>query len=404
MGRLRMVEKSKNNDRRILHIDMNSFYASCEQAVNPDLRNVPLIVGGDPKRRSGIVLAASYEAKRYGVKTTMTLGEAARLCPHAVFIKPSHDLYEEMSEQVMQIFAEYAPVMEQLSIDEAFLDMTGTEKLYPDLMELAGRIQKRIMDELTLPCSVGISSNKLLAKMASDYKKPMGITAIYPDDVEKMIWPLKVSELFGVGRKTAMKLNQLGINTIGDLAKTDINILSRIFGEATAIMLHNNANGIDDSHVVSSREEVKSVGNEITYPEDLTQTEDILRELLALSDKVAYRLRQKKLKGKTITLKVKFNDFTIITRSHTINEVTDSADSIYQVVRELVKAGKLSKPVRMLGVTVSNFTDDTVKQLSLFSQEDDKSKLDAMLDEIRGKYGFNAVKRAASLTSPYNRK
>jgi len=401
---LRMVEKSKNNDRRILHIDMNSFYASCEQAVNPDLRNVPLIVGGDPKRRSGIVLAASYEAKRYGVKTTMTLGEAARLCPHAVFIKPSHDLYEEMSEQVMQIFAEYAPVMEQLSIDEAFLDMTGTEKLYPDLMELAGRIQKRIMDELTLPCSVGISSNKLLAKMASDYKKPMGITAIYPDDVEKMIWPLKVSELFGVGRKTAMKLNQLGINTIGDLAKTDINILSRIFGEATAIMLHNNANGIDDSHVVSSREEVKSVGNEITYPEDLTQTEDILRELLALSDKVAYRLRQKKLKGKTITLKVKFNYFTIITRSHTINEVTDSADSIYQVVRELVKAGKLSKPVRMLGVTVSNFTDDTVKQLSLFSQEDDKSKLDAMLDEIRGKYGFNAVKRAASLTSPYNRK
>lgn len=393
---------SNKYDRQIMHIDMNSFYASCEQAANPELRNVPLIVGGDPEKRKGIVLAASYDAKRYGVKTTMTLNEAARLCPDAVFIRANHELYEEMSEQVMQIFAEYAPVMEQLSIDEAFLDMTGTEQLYGDLKKLARKIQNRIMDELMLPCSVGISSNKLLAKMASDFKKPMGITTIYPDDIKEMIWPLKVSELFGVGKKTAMKLNQLGIRTIGELAKTDIGVLSGLLGEGTAMMLHNYANGIDPSPVVSSRDEIKSIGHEMTYPEDLTRIEDILRELLVLVDKTAYRLRQKGQKGKTISIKIKFNDFTLITRAHTISEVTDSADCIYQVAKELVTSCKIAKPIRLLGVTVSNFEDDSIKQLSLFSQDNDRKKLDSMLDEIRGKYGFDAIKRAASLTSPFN--
>ena len=393
---------NKKYDRQIMHIDMNSFYASCEQAANPELRNVPLIVGGDPEKRKGIVLAASYDAKRYGVKTTMTLNEAARLCPEAVFIRANHELYEEMSGQVMRIFAEYAPVMEQLSIDEAFLDMTGTEQLYGDLKKLARKIQNRIMDELLLPCSVGISSNKLLAKMASDFKKPMGITTIYPDDIKEMIWPLKVSELFGVGKKTAMKLNQLGIRTIGELAKTDIGVLSGLLGEGTAMMLHNYANGIDPSPVVSSRDEIKSIGHEMTYPEDLTRIEDILRELLVLVDKTAYRLRQKGQKGKTISIKIKLNDFTLITRAHTISEVTDSADCIYQVAKELVTSCKIAKPIRLLGVTVSNFEDDSIKQLSLFSQDNDRKKLDSMLDEIRGKYGFDAIKRAASLTSPFN--
>lgn len=394
---------NRKHDRQIMHIDMNSFFASCEQAANPDLRNVPLIVGGDPQKRKGIVLAASYDAKRYGVKTTMTLNEAARLCPDAVFIKANHELYEEMSGQVMKIFAEYAPVMEQLSIDEAFLDMTGTEQLYGNIMQLAKHIQDRIMDELMLPCSVGISSNKLLAKMASDYKKPMGITAIYPEDIEEKIWPLKVSELFGVGKKTAMKLNQLGIRTIGELAKTEISILSGLLGENTAIMLHNSANGIDPSPVISSKDEVKSVGHEMTYPQDLTRIEDILRELLVLVDRTAYRLRQKKLKGRTVSIKIKFNDFTVITRAHTINEVTDSSDCIYQVAKELICSCELTKPIRLLGVTVSNFEDDSIKQLSLFSEEKDRSRLDAMLDEIRGKYGFDAIKRAANLTNPFER-
>lgn len=393
----------KSYDRQILHIDMNSFFASCEQAVNPELKKAPLIVGGDPQRRSGIVLAASYDAKQYGVRTTMTLNEALRLCPHAVIVKASHDLYEEMSEQVMKIFAEYAPVMEQLSIDEAFLDMTGTQSLFGEISRVAELIQNRILEELKLPCSVGISSNKLLAKMASDYKKPMGITSIYPDEVEEKIWPLKVSELFGVGKKTALKLNQSGIQTIGQLAKTDIALLCSLFGDSTAKMLHDYANGIDSSPVEANREEAKSVGNEVTYPNDLTNSEDILRELLALADKVAYRLRRNRLKGKTISIKIKFNDFTVITRAHTIEEVTDSADYIYHTAKELFSSCKASKPIRLLGITVSNFADDNIRQLSLFSQDNNRSRLDLMLDEIRGKYGYNAIKRAASLTSPFNK-
>jgi DNA polymerase-4 len=389
-------------ERQILHIDMNSFFASCEQAVNPELKKAPLIVGGDPEKRSGIVLAASYDAKRYGVKTTMTLNEAARLCPGAVFVKPTHGLYEKMSRQVMQIFSEYAPAMEQLSIDEAFLDMTGTQSLYGDIMQVAKVIQNRILEELKLPCSVGISSNKLLAKMASDYKKPMGITTIYPHEVEEKIWPLKVSELFGVGKKSAIKLNQSGIQTIGQLAKTDILILNGLFGESMANMLHNYANGIDPSPVEPVKEDSKSVGNEMTFPEDLTKTEDILRELLILSDKVAYRLRQKKLKGKTISIKVKYYDFSVITRAHTIDTVTDSADCIYNAVKELIKTNKLTKAIRLLGVTVTNFEDENNQQLSLFTQDNNTSKLDSMLDEIREKYGYSAVKRATNLKNPFN--
>ena len=389
-------------DRQILHIDMNSFFASCEQAANPELKKAPLIVGGDPEKRSGIVLAASYDAKKFGVKTTMTLNEAARLCPHAVFIKASHGLYDEMSQQVMKIFAEYAPVMEQLSIDEAFLDMTGTEKIFGDIMHIAKEIQNRILEELQLPCSVGISSNKLLAKMASDYKKPMGITTIYPHEVEEKLWPLRVSELFGVGKKSAAKLNQAGIQTIGELAKTDISILVSLFGESMAWMLNRHANGIDSSVVESTKDESKSVGNEMTFPEDLVKTEDILNELLLLSDKVAYRLRRMSLKGRTISIKIKFNDFNLITRAHTIESATDSADCIFQNVKLLINNCKLTKPIRLLGVTVSNFKDENIKQLTLFSYEKDKSKLDNMLDEIREKFGYNAVKRATNLKSPFD--
>lgn len=384
-------------ERQILHIDMNAFFASCEQALNPELRKTPLIVGGDPEKRSGIVLAASYDAKRCGVKTTMTLHEAAKLCPNAAFIKPTTGLYDRMSKQVMEIFEQYTPVVEQISIDEAFLDMTGTESLFGNILQVAQIIQQRILKELELPCSVGISSNKLLAKMASDYKKPMGITTIYPHEVQEKLWPLNVSDLYGVGKKSVIKLNQIGVKTIGQLAKIQMDILISYFGNSMAQMMLRHANGIDDSLVESEREAVKSVGNELTYPVDLTTLNDIFRELLVLSDKVAYRLRKKELKGKTISIKVKFFDFTVITRAKTIELATDSTDRIFQVVRELIIANKSNKPIRLLGVTVSNFDYEKVKQLSLFNQEPSTNKLDYMVDEIRKKHGYNAVKRATIL-------
>jgi len=382
---------------QILHIDMNAFFASCEQAVNPELRKTPLIVGGDPYKRTGIVLAASYDAKHCGVKTTMALHEAAKLCPNATFIKPSGGLYEKMSKQVMAIFDQYTPAMEQVSIDEAFLDMTGTESLFGNILQVAEIIQLRILQELELPCSVGISSNKLLAKMASDYKKPMGITTIYPHEVQEKLWPLKVSDLYGVGKKSVIKLNQIGVKTIGHLAKIPMDVLISHFGNSTAQMMILHANGIDDSLVEPVSEGVKSVSNELTFPKDLTQLKDICRELLVLSDKVAYRLRKKNLKGKTIGIKVKFFDFTVITRAKTIDVMTDSTDRIYQVVRELMIANQFNKPIRLLGVTVSNFDNEEIQQLSLFNQEISTNKLDYMVDEIRKKHGYSAVKRATIL-------
>lgn len=384
-------------ERQILHIDMNAFFASCEQANNPELRKTPLIVGGDPDRRSGIVLAASYDAKRYGVKTTMTLHQAAKLCPDATFVKPSKGLYEKMSKQVMTIFYQYSPIVEQLSIDEAFLDMTGTERLFGDVIKVANTIQQKILKELELPCSVGISSNKLLAKMASDYKKPMGITTLYPHEIQEKLWPLHVGELYGVGKKSVIKLNSMGIKTIGDLANTPIDILNSHFGNSMSQMMIRHAKGEDDTLVTSEHDEVKSVGNELTYSRDLTDFYEICKELLFLSDKVGFRLRQKKLKGKTISIKVKFFDFKVVTRSKTIDEATDSTDLIYKISKELIIANHLTKPIRLLGITVSNFEEEEVKQLFLFEDKKDNCKLDKMVDEIRKKHGYNAVKRAAIL-------
>lgn len=380
-------------ERQILHIDMNSFFASCEQAINPELKKVPLIVGGDPDKRSGIVLAASYDAKRYGIKTTMTLYEAAKLCPNAIFVKSTPGLYERMSKSVMEIFDQYTPIVEQISIDEAFLDMTGTENLFGNILEVAKNIQNKILKVLQLPCSVGISSNKLLAKMASDYKKPMGITTIYPHEVQEKLWPLKVSSLYGVGKKSVIKLNQLEVNTIGQLAKIDLDILISHFGNSMAQTMHKHANGIDDSLVEPIGEPVKSVGNELTFPKDLTQLKDIFKELLVLSDKVAYRLRKKKLKGKTISIKIKFSDFTVITRAKTIDVATDSTDCIYEVVKKLYLANQFDKKIRLLGVTVSNFENEEMLQLSLFNQEFNSNKVDYMVDEIRNKFGYNSIKR-----------
>ncbi|MBC7960972.1 MAG: DNA polymerase IV [Vallitaleaceae bacterium] len=383
-------------ERQILHIDMNAFFASCEQVKNPELRKAPLIVGGDPQRRSGIVLAASYDAKKCGVKTTMPLYEAAKLCPNAVFIKPSHGLYDKMSRQVMEIFDAYTPLKEQLSIDEAFLDMTGTEKLFGDSLTVAMTIQNRILRELDLPCSVGISSNKLLAKMASDFKKPMGITTIYPHEVQSKLWPLKVGTLYGVGKKTVVKLNEIGVRTIGDLAQLKMDTLISYFGEKGAWMLNNHAHGRDEGEVDPGEDyEVKSVGNELTYPKDIDNLKDIHRELLLLSDKVGFRLRKKELKGKTISIKVKYADFTVITRSKTLDVYTDSTDRIYAISKELMNNHVVLKPLRLLGVTVSNFDHEEMVQMNLFHEEELTSKLDGMVDAIRIKHGYGAVNRAS---------
>lgn len=397
-----MIRLKQSYERQILHIDMNSFFASCEQIINPELREKPLVVGGDPEKRSGIVLAASYDAKRCGVKTTMTLREAAKLCPNANFVKSTPGLYDKISKKVMEVFHQYTPLVEQLSIDEAFLDMTGTDNLFGDIFYVAETIQNRILQELELPCSVGISSNKLLAKMASDYKKPMGITSIYPHETQDKLWPLEASYLYGVGKKSVIKLNQIGVSTIGQLAQANIDVLITHFGNSFAQTIHRYANGIDDSPVEPIGEPIKSMGNEITFPKDLTNTKDIFSELLVLADKVGYRLRKKNLKGRTISIKVKFLDFTVITRAKTIDTATDSTDRIYQLAKDLIIENQMKKPIRLLGITVSKFEVEEVQQLSFFQNNTSTNKLDHMVDEIRKKYGYHAVKRATNLGDPDN--
>jgi len=393
-------------EKLIFHIDMNSFFASCEQVINPTLKSKPIAVVGDASRRSGIVLAASYEAKAYGIKTTMPINQALKLLPSLILVSSTFGIYSEMSDKVMKIFDLYTPVKEQVSIDEAFLDMTGSHVLFGEPQIVAKKIMNHLLEELDLGCSIGISTNKLLAKMASDMKKPLGITTLYPQEIETKLWPLLVGELYGIGKKTVPKLNELGIKSIGDLAHAEKNMLIAHFGEKSGDYMHaaSHGNGSSNLHEEGSTK-VKSVGNELTYSHDLVGIQEIQNELLILSDMVGYRLRHKMLSGRTLQLKIKYHDFEVITRSITFSSATDSTDFIYDQARVLLLEHRGEKPIRLLGISVSNFQDQEVQQLSLFDspKQTTSKRVDIMVDQVRGKFGFNAITRASTLDKDYKR-
>lgn len=387
-------------ERLIFHIDMNSFFASCEQVVHPELKGKPIAVVGDPSRRSGIILAASYEAKKYGIKTTMPIYQAKQCLPSIILVQSTYGLYSDLSKKVMSIFDDYTPLKEQLSIDEAFLDMTGTEHLFGKAEEAAKTIQDRIYRELDLGCSVGISSNKLLAKMASDMKKPMGITLLFEEHIQAKMWPLPVGALYGIGKKTVPKLEMLNIKTIGDLAKADVNLLYKRFGEKSSVYMNRSANG-KSSEILHENGYIglKSVGNELTYSKDITTVEEIRNELLLLADTVGHRLRHKLLKGRTLQIKIKFNDFQVITRSHTFQIATDSTDYIFEKAMKLVMENRGQKAIRLLGISLTNFENEEATQITLFDQDNEKEtqKVDVMVDSIRDKYGYKAIHRGSLL-------
>lgn len=383
--------------RQIIHVDMNAFFASCHQAENPQCRGKPLLVAGDPQKRHGIILTASYEARRFGVKTAMSVWQARKLCPQATFIRPDHTLYRAYSEKILAIMKSYTPLVEPFSIDEAWLDVTGSGRLFGSIEEIGREIQSRILNELGICCSVGLSANKFLAKMASERQKPNGFTLLWPKDIPDLLWPLPVEEMVGVGRKLSPALREMGVETVGQLAAMPVRLLISRFG-VVGEALQRLANGLDDSPVDPSVfDTVKSVGHSLTLPQDINDPEDVACVLLNLSEKVGRRLRRGGYAARTVTLTVKDQNFASATRSRTLYEATCLTEVIYATALDIYRTQfDPWRKVRLLGVSVSNLhTDDTGCQLSLWDESSEK--LDALTrttDKIRDRFGDGVLRRA----------
>lgn len=388
----------------IFLVDMNAFYIGCEMTRIPELKDKPAAVAGDPKNRGGIILSPNYNARKYGVKTTMLNHEAKRLCPDIVFVPPEHSFYREMSAKVMDILSRYAPVIQQSSIDEAYLDLTGCEALFGKPREIAEKIMNDINTEIDLWCSIGISENKFLAKMASEMKKPLGITEIWQSDIRDKLWPLKVREMTGIGKQTEKKLNNMSIFTIGDLAISNKSLLLKEFGKYGE-ELFNHANGIDNTKVVpDSFHENKSISRSTTLSKDATELEYLKTILLELSEEVGLEARRQNYKGKTVSIVIKYNDFQTITRQKTISP-TNLTKEIYETGVKLLRDNWNSfKPIRLIGIGIGGNAEESTEQLSLFEtvKTDVKNikeeKLEKALDAIKEKYGTNSVKRARLIT------
>ncbi len=342
--------------RTVFLVDMNAFFISCEMTRNPALRGLPAAVAGDPVKRTGIILAANYDARALGVRTAMTLHEALKYCPGLALVPPDHSFYAEKSREVMAILDQFSPVVEQNSIDEAWLDMTGCEGLFGPPLESARLIMQAIETKLGLWCSIGIAENKFLAKMASEMKKPRGITELWTADVPRKLWPLPVQSMHGVGGKTAAKLERLGIRTIGDLARLDSRFLVQLFGKA-GDDLHRHANGIDESPVQSHRhDDAKSIGRSTTLAEDVSDLADAKRIILELAGEVGLRARRQGGKGQTVQITLKYTDFKVVTRQATV-ESTWSTDDIYLAGCALLEQNwDPRRPVRLLGITLTGFS------------------------------------------------
>jgi DNA polymerase-4 len=381
---------------------MNAFFISCEQIRHPEIKGKPAAVAGDPENRTGIILTANYEARRYGIKTTMILRDAFRLCPELIIIPPDHNFYEQKSREVMAILSSYTPVIEQNSIDEAWLDMTGCGGLFGKPLETAKNIMKRINKELNLWCSIGISENKFLAKMASEMKKPHGITELWVKDIKEKMWPLPVNYMYGVGKQTALKLQSMGIFTIMDLAIYNREYLVKKLGKMGAeISLY--ANGIDNSKVTPNCDsEMKSIGRSITLPRDTLDIEYVKSVLLELSDDIGMTARKYGKRGRTVQISIKYADFKSITRQMTV-PATYLVKEIYLASVKLIEKNWSKSPIRLVGISLSGFDNDESEQLSLFQMNViDNNKIDNKTDSlesaiynIRKKYGSSIIKPSA---------
>lgn len=374
----------------IFLIDMNAFFISCEMTRRPHLLGQPAAVGGDPKKRTGIILAANYEARAKGVRTAMVLHEALRLCPELILVPPDHHFYGQKSKEVMTLLSGYTPILEQNSIDEAWLDMSGCGALFGEPFEAATRMMEEIKHTLNLWCSIGISENKFLAKMASEMKKPLGITELWKADVKEKLWPLPVRAMYGVGAKTAEKFHLMGIQTIGDLAKANADLLIGAFGKH-GYVLHQRANGIDNEPVTPrTAESIKSISRESTLPDNIVDINEAKSILLRLADDVAMSARSHQKRGHTVQITLKYADFVTMTRQTSV-PATNTTKEIYQAgCRLLEKNWSKARPVRLIGIGLSGFEDASV-QLSLFDEMTMDHRVDSAIDKIRRKHGTDAI-------------
>jgi DNA polymerase-4 len=373
----------------ILHVDMDAFYASVAELDHPELRGKAVVVGAGAR---GVVLSANYAARKFGIRAAMPVGRAQRMAPHAVFVPPEHERYAEISGRVMEIFATYTPKVEPISLDEAFLDVTGARKLMGTGREIAMKIREQVQQQEGITCSVGIAESKFIAKLASQHCKPNGMLEIAPDRVLEFLHPLPVGAMWGVGPKTGEALERLGLHTIGDIAQTPRSTLIRALGEASGASLYELAWG-KDFREVSNDEPDKSISAAETFARDLDDPEAILREYLRLTEKASARLRDRGLFAKTISIKVRFADFTTINRSKTLPLPIDSTQEIYEVVRTLYLALKIERArLRLVGVSLENLQEGAHEQLTLGSREKGWREADTAIDQARARFGSASVR------------
>ena len=394
-------------DRLVFHVDVNSAFLSWEAARRvangePDIRLIPSAIGGDREKRTGVVLAKSIPAKKFGIKTGEPIGMALRKCPDLFLARPDFRLYEANSKKFMDICREYAPVVEKASIDECYLDFTGTHRIYPDPIALAHTIKNRIRDELGFTVNVGIGSNKLLAKMASDFEKPDKVHTLFLSEMPQKMWSLPVGELFTVGGATADKLRHAKIMTIGDLAHTDLAKVQKIVGVKMGRHIHEYANGIDPSLVLAEPEEAKGYSISTTLEDDVRKATQAYPVLLALADSVTARIRSDGARAYCVAVSIRDNSFKTRSHQRSLMNPTDISKEVYEISKELFdELWDGVTPLRLLGIALTNITREEVAQFSLFPDEarEKAKKLDKAKDALNAKFGSATIVRGSSIQS-----
>ena len=386
-------------DRVVLHSDCNCFYASVELLHHPELRGKPVAVGGDPESRHGIILTADYTAKKYGVKTGMTLWQAKQLCPDITFLPPRMDLYLRFSRMAQEIYADYTDLREPFGCDESWLDVTASATLKGDGELIAKEISNRMKSELGITVSIGVSYNKIFAKLGSDYKKPDAITTMYLNEFKEKVWSLPASDLLYVGKSTAKRLNSIGVKTIGELATMDEKLLVSLLGKMGSV-LWGFANGYDNSPVrkENTHAAIKSVGNSTTTPRDLTTDEDVKIIIYVLSESVAARLRENGFRCRTVEISIRDNELYSFTRQCKVHNATNITEEIAREAYRLFKENyNWHKPIRSVGVRGADLvTDYYFEQLDMFTDvamREKQMKVDVAVDDIRRRFGFYSVQR-----------